>query len=240
MIISISNTQLLDELIKYLEEQNEVGAVWLEGSFARGESDEFSDIDLWLDCKNGLEKDLLVKILDFLKAQTNSKIQIAHNYFQDHPEIFQNYIFVDSVIIDLVIQSRSRTKKVFFAKNEEVKILFDKSKYLQFSEELHLEKYSQENLEKSKQWILAKSKAIINKANRGDFLTVCGVYFNLLEDILEFYLSKKQTKKSYWVFKDAKFLDLDDKIFLENIFKVKSTEEIISNLNQIQNHLLTN
>jgi predicted nucleotidyltransferase len=225
--------KILDNLINFLKSQTEVSCAWFEGSHARSEQDEFSDVDLWVDCENGSEKDLLAKIVKFVETQLNQTAQVAHNFFQDHPEIFQNYIIVKDFVLDLCIQSKSRTPKVFFAKNEEVKVIFDKNNSLQFSNELRSTVYT-ENLEAIKKWILAKSTVIENKAKRGDYFQVAGIYFSFLEDVIMYYLARDDVTKCTYshssAYKDAAKLDKETQEFLQSLFKAGTIEEINQNL----------
>ena len=225
--------KILDNLIEYLKSQEEVGCAWFEGSFARSEQDEFSDVDLWVDCENGLEKDLLNKIVSFLETQTGAKALLAHNFFQDHPEILQNYIIVKDFILDLCIQSKSRTPKVFFAQNEEVKVIFDKDNSIQFSKELRQVIYT-ENIDSIQKWVLAKSVVIENKAKRGDYFKVAGFYFAFLEDVILYYLVKNQIAKSYSIYKDTAKLDNETQEYLQCLFRAGTVNEIKENLKVIR------
>ena len=225
----LSQEIVLEELIKFLKSQDEVSCIWFTGSFVRNEQDEFSDIDLWVDCENGLEQDLLAKIILFIESQTNQTTQVAHNFFQDHPEIFQNYIIVNGFVLDLCIQSKSRTPKVFFAQNEEVKVIFDKNNSIQFSKELRPTVYT-ENIDSLKDWVLAKSVVIENKAKRGNYFKMVGFYFDFLEDVILYYLVKNQIPKGYSIHKDAAMLDKETQGFLQSLFKAGSIEEISQNL----------
>jgi predicted nucleotidyltransferase len=104
----------LDKLINYLQNLPETGCAWYEGSFARNEQDQFSDIDLWVDCENGKEKELFSKIVKFLSQAENTNPFVAHNFGQDHPEIFQNYIIINDFVLDLCIQSQKQNSKSNF------------------------------------------------------------------------------------------------------------------------------
>jgi len=235
--IKLKQEEILNELINFLKSQTEVSCAWFEGSYARNEQDEFSDVDLWVDCENGLEKDLLDKIVKFIETQSNQTTQVAHNFFQDHPEIFQNYIIVEDFVLDLCIQSKSRTPKVFFAQNEEVKVILDKNNSLQFSSELRSVTYT-ESLDSIRKWILAKSTVIENKAKRGDYFQVAGIYFSFLEDVIMFYLVNDNVTKCTYshssAYKDAMKLDVETQEFLQSLFKAGTIEEINQNLIKIK------
>ena len=230
---NLTQEKTLNKLFEFLKSQEEISCAWFEGSFARSEQDEFSDVDLWIDCENGLEKDLLAKIISFLETQAGAKAFTAHNFFQSHLEIFQNYIIVGDFVLDLCIQSKSRTPKVFFAQNEEVKVIFDKNNSIQFSRELRSVIYT-ENIDSIQKWILAKSIVIENKAKRGDYFKVVGFYFAFLEDVILYYLVKNQILKGYSIFKDAAKLDQKTQEFLQSLFQAGTVNEIEENLKIIR------
>jgi predicted nucleotidyltransferase len=237
MPISKNKQEKLNNLIDFLQQLPETGCCWYEGSFARNEQDEFSDVDLWVDCENGKEKELLFKIVKFLSQAENKEPFVAHNFFQNHPEIHQNYIIIDDFILDVCIQSQSRTSKVFFAQNEEVKIIFDKNNAIQFSTELRPTKYT-EDLNLLKNFIIAKSLVLQNKAKRGKYFSLVSVYFNFLEDVILYHLIKNNISKCSYpmhsVYKDAEKLDESTKKTLQDLFKINSIEEISANLNKIK------
>jgi predicted nucleotidyltransferase len=233
MSISKNNQEKINNLIDFLQQLPETGCCWYEGSFARNEQDEFSDVDLWVDCENGKEKELLSKVVKFLSQTENKEPIVAYNFAQDHPEIYQNYIIVDDFVLDIAIQSQSRTPKVFFAENEEVKMIFDKNSAVQFSTELRPTKYT-EDLNSLKNWIIAKSFVIEKKSKRGKYFSVVGVYFNFLEDVILYYLIKNDIPKSYSIYKDAEKLDEPTKKILQDLFRVDNIEEIVINLNKIK------
>jgi predicted nucleotidyltransferase len=233
MPISKNNQEKLNNLIDFLQQLPETGCCWYEGSFARNEQDEFSDVDIWVDCENGKEKELLSKVVKFLFQTENKEPFVAHNFAQNHPEIYQNYIIVDDFVLDLCIQSRSRTPKVFFAENEEVKMIFDKNSAVQFSTELRPTKYTRD-LNLLKNWIIAKSLVVERKAKRSKYFSVVGVYFKFLEDVILYYLIKNDIPKSYSIYKDAEKLDEATKKILQDLFKIDNIGEIIINLNKIK------
>jgi predicted nucleotidyltransferase len=233
MSISKNSQEKINNLIGFLQELPETGCCWYEGSFARNEQDEFSDVDLWVDCENGKEQELLSKVVKFLFQTENKEPFVVHNFAQDHPEIYQNYVIVDDFVLDLAIQSQSRTPKVFFAENEEVKMIFDKNSTVQFSTELRDTSYNQD-INLLKNWIIAKSLVVERKAKRGKYFSVVGVYFNFLEDVILYYLIKNDIPKSYSIYKDAEKLDEPTKKILQDLFKIDSIEEITKNLNKIK------
>lgn len=237
MSISQNSQEKLNKLINFLQTLPETGCCWYEGSFARGEQDEFSDVDLWVDCKNGKEKTLLSKIVKFLSQLENKEPFVAHNLFQDHPEIYQNYIIIDDFILDLAMQSQSRTPKVFFAQNEEVKVIFDKNNSIQFSTELRPTEYT-EDLNSLKAFIITKRFVIERKAKRGNYFSVVSIYFNFLEDVILFFLIKNNVSKGTYAhssaYKDAEKLDTMTRDTLQSLFKIDSLEEISKNLNKIK------
>lgn len=223
----------VENITQFLKSESRVGAAWLEGSYARGENDEYSDIDFWVDCEDGFEENLLVGVTDFLSKKSNAEVRSVHNYFQDHPQILQYYIFVGEQIIDLCIQSRSRSEDLYFDKNEEVKVLFDKLGLLKFSNEVHSEFYDDSALDEQINWIWAKSQVVIKKASRGNFFVALDGYHRLLENVIEYYLCKNRSKKSYLVYKDLKHLNLDRQVWLKSLYEVTNCEQIITNLEWI-------
>jgi predicted nucleotidyltransferase len=233
----------LQEFSDFLYDLQEVGACWLEGSFARDQSDEYSDVDIWVDCLNGQEIAVFEKAKLYLDQAYGFTGKVAKNIHQNHPEIFQWYIQYKEHIFDIAIQSRSRTLYVRFAENEEVKVLFDKDSLVKWGVDRNEEVYKV-NGDEYKDWMLVKSQVIKNKMHRKKFAVILTLYFNFIEDYITYVLAQESQqsgvviKKGYSVFKDLYQLSPQIIEELETLLHLSSIDSIESKIDWITNRLL--
>lgn len=133
--MAITKQQIIDALKMRLQENPLVYALWLEGSDSIDSSDEYSDIDIVADVKDGNERVIFEEIEKILSEIS----ELDFNYEGPRPNKFSYYkIFhlknsPEHLLIDVNIQSHSRNF-VFTKENkyEQPLILFDKIGAIKF------------------------------------------------------------------------------------------------------------
>ncbi len=105
-------------------------AAWLEGADALNRVDAYSDIDLWLDVKDGFEDDAISLVKSALESL--GTLELEHHLEHPHPKIRQVLFRLEKtpkfLILDLCVQSHSRAEP--FTEGEALKILLDKADVL--------------------------------------------------------------------------------------------------------------
>jgi hypothetical protein len=151
--MKINRVNILENLVTALKKDKSVFAVWLEGADAAATVDKYSDVDLWLDVRDGHELKMFRKIKKTLAAI--SKIDFCYEQPHPHPKIRQFFLHLEKtsryLLIDVCIQCHSR--KLLFSKNipeETPKVLFDKDKVIRFKKS-----YSPEETKNSKELLSA-------------------------------------------------------------------------------------
>lgn len=235
--------RIISKLKEGLLNNSSIYAFWLEGADATGKIDKYSDIDIWLDVKDGQEDRIFkeIKLILLKLAEIDVELEVGH----PHPKIRQKFFHLkgtsDFLIIDVCLQSHSRV--FWYTKEyagEKVKIIFDKCKVVKFRK-LDKDKFNREIIERTKylQKIFSFYQIWIKKElKRKNFLGAFNYYhLKILQPLVELFRIKYQpTKKDYYL-KDIK-IDLPKNIVLklDNLYKIKSLSDIEKNV-KIANNL---
>lgn len=131
----ITRQQIIKQLKSGLEKNSFVFAFWLEGADVHNRVDPYSDIDIWLDVKDGNENEVF-KLIELILSKLG-KIDFCHEKPHPHPKIRQKFFHLAKtskfLIIDICLQKHSR---VFYYtkgnKDEKVKVIFDKKSVITF------------------------------------------------------------------------------------------------------------
>ncbi len=94
----------LKQIAASLWQRNDVVALWLGGSFARGEADEFSDVDLRVAVTDGSLDAWSVDAPSFLLGET---VVGVHSMSWDRI-VLHHLVLENGVILDLLVQSTSK------------------------------------------------------------------------------------------------------------------------------------
>lgn len=133
-----------DEIIKKLKEKLEpldyIYALWLEGADACNTTDEYSDIDIWVDFEDANERQTYDAVESALTEL--SGIDYTYDMSHSHPKIRQRiYHLSDSseyLMIDFCLQLHSRPKSEFEyihgSMIETAKVIFDKANIIRYVE----------------------------------------------------------------------------------------------------------
>jgi|GEM_PF-16998 len=124
--------EIIERVKENLNQNANVYALWLEGGDALNRADDFSDLDFWLDVKDGYEHVILDKC-EKLIAEFGELDYISEE--QPYPKIFKKTLHIKDTseffLIDFYVQSHSRgsVSSTFYADDiaEFPLVLFDKS-----------------------------------------------------------------------------------------------------------------
>ena len=166
---------ILNALNNAFIKNSKVYALWLEGADALDKTDEYSDIDIWVD----VEDNYIDTFIELLKQTLTEIAPIDFIYEPDHEHVQIRQLFLHLknmlpfLIIDLCIQSHSREIEfVTESSDEKVKIIFDKSDIIKYTN-LDLDAFT-ESMRKRQKEILHTvdffSILVIKEIRRNNFL----------------------------------------------------------------------
>lgn len=229
----ITRQQIIKQLGSELKKNSFVFALWLEGADAHNRVDPYSDIDIWLDVKDGKENEIF-KLIELILSKLG-KIDFFHEKAHPHPKIRQKFFHLEKtskfLIIDICLQKHSR---VFYYtkgnKDEKVKIIFDKKSVVTFKP------MDKKKFMTSKQ---ARMEEIINSfiffqtwidksIKRKNFLEALYYYQEkTLKPIVEILRIKFEPTKMDFYLKDiSKDIPKEYLKKLENLYKINSIKDL--------------
>ncbi len=143
----ITERQITEALKNELEPLPYVYAFWLEGSYAMGYADEYSDIDYWIDVDDDNVNNAIEHVETALKSL--GELDERDETGNDHPKLGQIVYHIkgssEYLVLDFNWQLHSRDRKEYhYIWNDIVEgaqVIFDKDNVVQFEEadeqELH-------------------------------------------------------------------------------------------------------
>ncbi|MFH1426344.1 MAG: aminoglycoside 6-adenylyltransferase [Candidatus Kerfeldbacteria bacterium] len=206
------HTELMRNIEAALDSDDRVLACWYEGSIARAEDDDYSDIDLWITVK---DKDFESFIDDREKfaAQLGDVLSVLYPRVMDQDADIDSFsvVFEDQPItltLDVDVQKRSR--KFTFTKDsdaQECRMIFDKANVIRYKpfNPQQVEQYVEEVYDDlvMRFWHqLPRLKAMIE---REDILEATDQYMKRLEDLVTLYRIMYTPEKVDWGFKDIEY-----------------------------------
>lgn len=112
-----------------------IHAMWLEGSYATGEYNEQSDIDVWLDVNEGKFDECIEVFRQVLNSITEIEKETTRGVYSDAPKLMKQTFYLKGFppgqVVELDMQEHSRKFK-FSKKEHTIKILFDKDNTIQW------------------------------------------------------------------------------------------------------------
>jgi len=128
--------QIIEALKERYLEDTRVYALWLEGSDGLGRSDQYSDLDIWMDVEDGREEAILDECEELLSGL--APLDLTDHCHHPHPKIFQRNFHLAGtspyLMVDLCIQSHSRGREgCIFMEGDVAEfplILFDKAQVI--------------------------------------------------------------------------------------------------------------
>lgn len=228
--MEIQRNQIIETIKKELENDSAVFAMWLEGSDAMGTTDQYSDIDIWLDVKDGEESSIFNRIYEALSSlgELNFSYNMKHPSSQIHQKVFHLKNTPETLLIDVCIQNHSRNFEFTKGIDDEPKVIFDKG-VIRFKE-LNKEKFNKELQERTNhiKQAFAQKVRVLTKVKRGDFLEAL-MYYNkwIIAPLVELLRIKYIPRKRGYHFKHIG-RDLPKEVIgkLEKLSKIKSVEDI--------------
>lgn len=118
-----------------IELMPEIHAMWLEGSWATGRNNDQSDIDVWLDVKDGTFTECIDHFRNALSKIASVDWEKSRGVYSTNPKLekhtFHLYGFPEPQRIELDLQEHSRN--FTFDKDKHViEIIFDKDNTIQW------------------------------------------------------------------------------------------------------------
>ncbi|MFH0906341.1 MAG: nucleotidyltransferase domain-containing protein [archaeon] len=235
-MLKISRSQILD-LLKKLESDKNIYAIWLEGSDAQNRADKYSDIDIWIDVSDNYVSKAFNLIEKLLKSLGD--LDFAYETEHNHPKIRQKFFHIKNTseffIIDVCVQKHSR---VFWYtsnfKDEKIKTVFDKCNVVKFKKlnKKRFEKENKQKLLKLKSTFMFYQVWVKKEINRNHFLEALFQYHEkVLKPLVELIRIKYEPTKSSFYLKDISY-DIPKKYtkILEDLYKINSINDISKKL----------
>lgn len=207
-----------------LEKEPHVFAMWLEGSLATGDADDFSDIDVVVDVEDG-SSDLVFERAEALLAElgplvTNLELDIDHRFLRHR--LYRLEGTSEFLTIDFVVQAHSRDF-VFDKENADaVRVLFDRAGVIRFREGPWQPEQLTERAARLKDTYWALRPWVVKQVHRGKFLEAFGYYDRyVLGPLVEVLRLAYAPRKSDYYVKEI-YRDLPEGITreLEGLYQV--------------------
>ena len=239
--MKIEREQIIQAITQGLENDPAVFALWLEGADSNDVLDEYSDIDIVADAKDGDEETVLEKVGEILKSI--GKLDLEFLNPQPHPKLrYKVFHLKDTsefLLIDVCIQSHSRDFE-FTEDNkyESPKVLFDKNGVIKFSkvDEDKLKKEICESLTSLENTFFQRSK-IKKYILRKKYLEAFAYYNkNVLEPLVELLrICHTPIIREYHLVHISDHLPKDKVAELEKLYRITSLDDISQNVKLAEN-----
>lgn len=204
-----------------LEDDPRVVAAWLEGSIARGEDDDFSDIDLWVAVKDHRFRSFIADREAFA-AGIGPVVSILYPKTPDQGDDLDSFsiLFANqpaTLALDVDVQKESR--KFLFTKDsaaEECQVLFDRNNVVTFKP------FNPQDVEDAVRELFMDVSVrfwhnlpkLAKHLQREDLLDAVRVYMDLWEYLVVIYRLMYAPEKAAWGLKDVEY-DLPEKAVCE-------------------------
>ena len=175
-------------------------AFWLEGSFAMGYADEYSDIDYWIDVEDDHVKDALEHVETALRSLGD--LDERDETGNDHPKLGQIVYHIKGsnpyLVLDFNWQLHSRDRKEYhYIKKDIVEgalVLFDKDNVVQFEDADEQEILQNKlNCRKECDYRYSQHLRVIKYIKRGTFPESYAYYHRYVIEPLVIFLRLKYT-----------------------------------------------
>jgi predicted nucleotidyltransferase len=220
----LSREAIVLHLQRGLEREPAVLAMWLEGSFATGQVDAFSDIDLVVEVEDG-SQDLVFRRAERLLAElgplaTHLELDIDHEFLRHR--LYRLECTSEFWTIDFVAQAHSR-QFVFYREDAgSVRVLFDRASVIRFRDGPWRSEQLEARLAKLQDTYWSLRPWVVKQIMRGKFLEAFGYYERyVLRPLVEVLRIVHVPRKSDYYIKDI-YRDLPEDITreLEGLYQV--------------------
>lgn len=135
---SITAVDITRRLETELESLHYVYAFWLEGSFAMGTEDEYSDLDYWVDVEDEYVEEMLAHVEQALSSM--GELDEMDRRASEHPKLGQVVYHIKGsspyLVLDFNWQMHSRDKDEYHYIEGDIvegaKVIFDRSNVIRF------------------------------------------------------------------------------------------------------------
>lgn len=238
--MDIKREQVIAAITDGLKDNPNVFALWLEGADSNDNIDEYSDIDLVADVKDGDEENALKRVGEILRNL--DELDLEYEYPKPHPKlrykIFHLKNTSEYLFIDVTIQSHSRDFEfVEGNRHESPKILFDKAGVIKFRkiDDEKLRKDICESLTVLENVFFQRSK-VRKYILRNKYLEAFAYYNkSVLEPLVELLrICHTPLIREYHLVHISDHLPKDTVAMVENLYRINSSENISKNLKEAE------
>lgn len=236
----IEREKIITAISDGLKDNPDVFALWLEGADSNENIDEYSDIDLVADVKDGGEESVLKNIGEILRNL--DELDLEYEYPKPHPKlrykIFHLKNTTEYLLIDVTIQSHSRNFEfVEGNKYESLKILFDKAGVIKFRkiDDEKLRKEICESLTVLENIFFQRSK-VKKYILRNKYLEAFAYYNkNALEPLVELLrICHTPIIRDYHLIHISDHLPKEIVLKVENLYHINTVDDIAKNLKEAE------
>lgn len=206
------HTPLITKIKKVLEQDRRVVAAWLEGSIARDEEDDFSDIDLWIAVQDAAF-DSFMDDREKFAVQLGAVVSVLYPKTSDQTEDSDSFqiILEDQPItttIDVDVQRQTRNFQFTTdSAAEECRILFDTENVIRYKP-FHaraVEEYARAVAEDVMVRFWHRVPKMIAHMERNSLLQAVTTYHEMLDDLITLYRIQYTPEKTDWGMKDIEY-----------------------------------
>ncbi|MEW8996223.1 nucleotidyltransferase family protein [Clostridium sp.] len=231
----INSKTIIEKLKEKLEPLEYIYAMWLEGSYATGSEDEYSDVDIYIDIKDEYENEAISIVENTLSEISELDYKYVMNH--SHPKLRQRIYHLkgssEYLMIDFCWQLHSRNKEEFiYIRNsviEAAKVIFDKSGVIQYKDYNKTDYKLQNNriLEQCK-YRYSQHDRVIKYVYRGKYLEGYAYYNKyVLEPLISMLrLIYTPSYTDYYLIHISQHIPQSEVEKLEFFAKISSIEDI--------------
>lgn len=231
----ITEEMITEVLKKQLEPLPYVYAFWIEGSFAMGYADEYSDIDYWIDVEDNYVREALGHVESALNQL--GELDERDENSNGHPKLGQIVYHIKGsnpyMVLDFNWQLHSRDRNEYhYIKNDKVEgalIVFDKDNVIRFQEidEKEIEK-NKLNCRPECDYRYSQHLRVKKYIKRGTFSEAYAYYNKYVIEPLVMFLRLKYTPlyPYHYMLHISKHMPQDVIDRLEKLIKLTSLEEM--------------
>ena len=238
--MTITQEKIVEKLTKELEKLDEVLGLVLIGSLATGLSDEYSDLDFWVTVKDGNEKLVIGQIESILSSIGKLNVNF---HVSDKDKSFGRRVFHLSGTpawhkIDVAIAPLSGAYVYTRGLDAPVKVLINKNDTVKFRDldKAELKTKMVEKLAYHKELFRVHKAEIEKYCQRNKFLEAYQYYevYALQPLVAGMRAVHTPTKQEFYLKHIYQELPLNLIQMLEELYRVKSSEDIVANLDKIE------
>ena len=239
--MKIEREQIIQAIAEDLKNDPVVFALWLEGADSNEVLDEYSDIDIVADVKDGEEENVLEKVGKILNDLGELDLEFLNP--QPHPKLRYKVFHIKNtnefLLIDVYIQSHSRNFEFTEGnKYESPKVLFDKAGVIKFQkvDKSKLQKEICESLTSLENTFFQRSK-IRKYILRKKYLEAFAYYNKtVLEPLVELLrILHTPLIREYHLVHISDHLPKNKVGQVEKLYRITSLEDISQNLKFAEN-----